>query len=276
MGRRKVVRWLNDQLVWSLAASGGADDDADALVPWMLLRPGEGAREPFAMPQEQQDAFFHGEGAAPEPRAQKPATLTVKGVLLGCWGRVADARKKRVVLKECARAEAMLGGEACYRPWLLDCETLCQRLLDGRACAPAEDAPPAALCAWEVGAEARGLLAAPVAARSAAGASAVAVAVTGIARLLLVQVGHFYGLKVTEEAGAEASKLLLLSAAPFNTSGPSCSAMRAARSALWEAWVETCADAGLPLLEGVPEGADGPGTPDVPLLFIHGAAIHAN
>ena len=313
VGRRKVLRWLNDQVVWGLAASGGADDDPEALVQWMLLRPGEGAAAPFAMSPAQREAFFHGEEEgggeaasggdgrpAPAPRPAQPQ-LTVKGVLLGCWGRVADARKKRVVLKEAARAAALLGGEGAFRPWLLDCEALCQRLLDGRACAPG--AGEGGLCAWEAGAEARSLLLRPLAAAEAVGgggAPGVQVAcASGIARLLLAQVAAFYGLKVVEsaaaaagEGGAEqeqaaggasagagalaaAPRLLLLFAAPFNTAGPSPAAMRAAREALWPAWAETVADAGLQA-EGVPQGADGPGTPIVPLLFIHAANIHEN
>ena len=52
-------------------------------------------------------------------------------------------------------------------------------------------------------------------------------------------------------------------------------AMRAAREALWPAWAETQADAGL-ACEGVPEGVDGPGTPTVPLLFVFAANLQNN
>lgn len=60
VGRRKVTRWLNDNAVFSLSLTGGAEEDELALVEFMLLRPGEAAPLPFAMTASQSDAFFHG------------------------------------------------------------------------------------------------------------------------------------------------------------------------------------------------------------------------
>ena len=302
---------MNDNAVFSLSLTGGAEEDELALVEFMLLRPGEAAPLPFAMTASQSDAFFHGEvdaeaaeAAAAAAAARRPPPLTVKSVLLGCWGRVVDARKRRVVLKEASRAAAMLGGEACYKPWLLDCEELCQRLLDGRACAPASELSSSSsssssstgspLFAWEAGAEARTLLTQPVAERLLEGAGRVVdVHVGGVARLLLTLVAAFYGCRTQEEplqraagssegsgsSGSSASakqraerERSCLTILPFHAAGPSMAAMRAARSALFAAWADTAADAGISAPEEA--GEDGPLTPVVPLLFIHAANIH--
>jgi hypothetical protein len=313
VGRRKVIRWLNDMLVWGLAQAGGeVDEDPAALLEFMLLRPGEGEKVPFSdLSAEQREEFFHsgegggggGEGPLPPPPKPPPA-LTVKGVLQGCWARVSCPRKRRVVLKECARAQELLGGEAGFRPFLLDAEEMCQRLLDGRPCAPLGGGGEAALFSWEAGAEARGLLAQPLvekrdpAAAGREGAASVIVEVTllsAAARLLLGQVAAFYGIRAVEAAREEgegeggntgggqqqqhqqstrrggALRTLTLALRLPALPGPNAVAIRATREALWEAWAETAADAGLPLQAS--PGEDGQCTPCVPCLLVFSSTL---
>lgn len=142
VGRRRVMRWLNDQAVWSISITGlgVSEEDAEALIPYMLLDVNSNSCALEKLTPSQREEFAKGEVEVTPPPSHppKPPKVTIQGCLEGCWSRVGLPFRKTLI-KEFTRCAAVMGGERKYRPWLLDAEALCARALEGELpCSPTE------------------------------------------------------------------------------------------------------------------------------------------
>jgi hypothetical protein len=251
VGRRRVLRWLNDQAVWSISITGQgvSEEDAEALIPFMLLDVNSSPCALERLSASQREEFAKGEVVVTPPPSHppKPAKVTIQGCLEGCWSRVAQPFRKTLI-KEFTRCGTVMGGERSYRPWLLDAEALCARALEGELpCAPTEEG---GMFHWGGGEEARTTFTAPVS--EASGEEGVLCAMkNSYTKSLLCQVAAFYGVK-TLDGEMEHSVVLIKGGQGGGGGGgggggnkPSPEAVKAARAALTPAWRDTVKDYGL-------------------------------
>ena len=265
------MRWLNDQAIWSLAIKG-ADaleaEEAEALVPYMLVTPNNSTIFERAT-SAQAAAFINGDDPVPETSLPQKREYTIRSCLEGCWSRVPQSSRKTLI-KEMTRCASLLGdSDNVHKPWLLDAEELCSRVLDDISCAPTEEAATTEghVLAWGGGEEARAVLVAPV--KEASGEGGVFCTFrTNFQRGLFSQRALFYGLKVIKlgSGGAEVPRTLLITKEEGGggSRGPSYSSIHAAKEALQKAWEDSAAEYSVQFSPGF-----------VPLVFIFCQIIKA-
>jgi hypothetical protein len=141
-GRRRVARWLNDNLVFASGDGSWAGlseaDVADRLAHMLISIDGRERGLGSLLTQaaaEDATAFRRGEVGARAPSKKgadrmPEGSITVAGLLNSMYGRV-GVRLRPALLRETRASLAAQGDETSVRPFMLDAELLVLSILDG-------------------------------------------------------------------------------------------------------------------------------------------------